>query len=171
MKTNNIAFRLSTVGDRRNNSRPLLGQYLAPLLIVLLVLSMVGCGRNRSGSYEVKGTVSLDGKPVPAGEVQFEPDPEKYNIGPQSRAKIKDGKYITPSGKGAPTGPALVKILCHDGKPVPGGSPIGSRLARPYHTKIDLPQEDSTTNFDVPASHILPRRDPIAPILPGRTQN
>ena len=171
MKTNNTAFGLPTVGRRRNKSRPLLPRCLAPLLIVLLVWSTAGCGRNRSGCREVKGTVCLDGQPVPVGEVQFEPDPEKGNSGPQSRAKIKDGKYRTPPGKGAATGPVLVKILCHDGKPLPGGSPMGSSMARPYRTKIDLPHEDSTRDFDVPVSHLLKRRGTNIPFLPGRTQH
>ncbi|MEA1951700.1 MAG: hypothetical protein U9N87_09960 [Planctomycetota bacterium] len=105
----------------------------------------------------MEGTVTIAGKPVPAGEVQFEPDASKENRGPQSRAKIKDGKYSTPRGKGPVAGPAVVRIRCFDGNSGPE-SPMGTRMAKPFETKIDLPEDDSSQDFEVPASHMLRSR-------------
>ena len=127
------------------------------LFLVLSLCSCNGCGQSGPRRYDVEGTVTIAGKPVPSGEVQFEPDASKENRGPQSRATIKDGKYSTPSGKGPVAGPAIVRIRCFDGNAGPE-SPMGSRIAKPYETKTDLPQEDSSQNFDVPASHMLRRR-------------
>ncbi len=130
---------------------------LTCLLFVLSLSIYIGCGQSGPRRYDVEGTVTIAGKLVPSGEVQFEPDASKENRGPQSRAQIKDGKFSTPSGKGPVAGPAIVRIRCFDGNAGPE-SPMGSRIAKPFETKIDLPKEDSTQDFEVPASHILRRR-------------
>jgi len=135
------------------------------LLAVVLVCCLAGCGQKGPRRYDVEGTVTLGGEPVRAGEVQFEPDPDRSNTGPQSRARIKDGRYRTPRGKGAVGGPAVVRIRCYDGKSLPE-APMGSRIAKPYETRLELPHEDSTQDFDVPVSHLLRGRSP-APLLKG----
>jgi len=146
--------------SRRLSNRRLWARMSRPdLLMLVLICCLAGCGQKGPRRYDVQGTVTLDGKPVPAGEVQFEPDAQQGNRGPQSRAKIQDGKYRTPGGKGPVAGPAVVRIRCFDGVTHPE-SPMGTRIGRPYETKIELPDEDSTQDFDVPASHLLQRQAP-----------
>jgi len=143
----------SGIHTSRGGPAQVLGRAAPPaVLIVLVAWCVAGCGPSGSRRYNVDGTVSLGGQPVPAGEVQFEPDAEQGNSGPQSRAKIQDGRYRTPRGKGPVAGPAVVRIRCYDGKAHPE-SPMGSRMARPYETKLDLPREDLTQDFQIPASH------------------
>ena len=93
---------------------------------------------------------------MPAGEVQFEPDAEKGNTGPQSRAVIQAGKYRTPRGKGAVGGPTVARVRCYDGQAM-AEAPMGSQIARPYETKVDLLHANSTQDFEVPASYGLGR--------------
>ena len=124
------------------------------LFLAASVCFVAGCGQSGPRRYNVEGTVTLGGKPVPAGEVRFEPDTKKGNHGPQSRAKIQNGKYRTPRGKGPVSGPAIVRINCYDGNIGPE-SPMGINMAKPYVTNVDLPQENSAQDFEVPASYMF----------------
>src|SRR5262245_28596383 len=56
-------------------------------LILLGLLSLVGCGPNTS---EVSGTVTFEGQPVPEGDIIFSDEANK--IAPDA-SKIKDGKF------------------------------------------------------------------------------
>jgi hypothetical protein len=49
----------------------------------------VGCSSGPR-MYKVTGTVTLDGKPLPEGEILFVPDDPKYGPDP---GKIKDGRF------------------------------------------------------------------------------
>ena len=131
------------------------------LFLAASVCFVAGCGQSGPRRYNVEGTVTLGGKPVPAGEVQFEPDTKKGNHGPQSRAKIQNGKYNSPSGKGPVAGPAIVRVRCYDGNTSPE-APKGISIAKPYQIKIDLPQQNSAHDFEVPASYMF-RSQPAPP--------
>jgi len=125
----------------------------ASSFVYLLFILSIGCsGPNGPARYEVHGTVTFDGRPVPAGEIVFEPDATQGNSGPQTRASIHNGEYCTPKGKGSVPGPVLVQIRAYDGEPNPE-SQIGRELAPAYRTTLELPQENSKQNFDVPTSH------------------
>jgi hypothetical protein len=91
-------------------------------LLILLPFALVGCG----GKGNVSGTVTLDGKPLPAGKISFLP-----NKGPAVTAEIKDGKY---SAKGVPAGNAKVtvatKYLADEGK----------ALSNPKHNMTEMPE-------------------------------
>ena len=116
----------------------------------VLLLFVVGCGQQRGPTrYELSGSVTYRGQPVPAGWIFFDPDSSRQNSGPGSAAKIKDGRYETPSGKGTVGGPHVATINGRDGTPnaeIPGGLP----LFPPYSMKIDLPKESSTYDFNGP---------------------
>lgn len=117
------------------------------LLLLLLLLLLVGCGD--STRSDVKGTVNWKGKPVPAGEVVFEPDPTKGNVGPQVIAPIENGHFTTASGKGSVTGPVTVTVRGFDGVPT-GESPFGKRLFTPHTSQHDLSSGSSTLELTVP---------------------
>ena len=118
---------------------------------VALVIS--GCGPSGPPRYKVSGKATCGGQAIPAGQIVFEPDASASNHGPLGLAVIKDGKYETLPEEGAVGGPQLVRILGYDGKPPPAwpGSPFGRPICDPYETKVDLPKEATTVDFDVPA--------------------
>jgi hypothetical protein len=85
----------------------------------------------------------------------FEPDRSAGNEGPRGIAKIQDGRYETLPGEGAVGGPHVVRIFGFDGIRPKGwaGSDFGTPIFPRYETKVDLPSEPTTHDFDVPASH------------------
>ena len=94
-------------------------QYLRPanLLAVLagLVLIAGGCGQGPKlpPMAEVSGLVTLDGKPLPRGMVQFVPDAAKGNQGPPASGGIgSDGRFrlLTGGLSGAIVGWHLVSV-------------------------------------------------------------
>lgn len=117
---------------------------------VLFAVLLPGCGGERT--YNVSGTVSFQGKPVPSGHIVFEPDPTSGNSGAPAFAKIKDGHYDTriDGGHGTIGGSHLIRIHGRDG--IPRGELLnGLPLFRDYETTVDLPKEDGEQNFEVPA--------------------
>lgn len=68
-------------------------------VLVLLLPLAVGCG---GGKGTVSGTVTLDGQPLPVGNIAFLP-----SQGPGASGRIEDGKY---SVKGVPAGQVTVTV-------------------------------------------------------------
>lgn len=114
-----------------------------------------GCGGDASGRHRVSGSVTFDGRPLPVGEIYFEPDASRGNDGPAGFAPIREGRYDTAGsrhGKGAVAGPQRVRINGYE-VPVPspaGAEPTGVVLFRDYPTTVSLPAAASTQHFDVP---------------------
>lgn len=125
------------------------------------LLAVVGCGGGSDVTrYDVSGTVTFDGAPVPAGTITFLP--ASGNTGPGGSATIKDGKYDTAAGGKGPTGgPHTVVITGFDGKSDPGNElPYGKPLFTEYKTEADLPKQKATQDFNVPAS--AKPKEPVA---------
>ena len=116
----------------------------------LLAALLAGCGGDKV--HHLSGTVSFQGKPVPAGHIVFEPDAGSGNTGSPAFAKIKEGRYDTRlEGQGTIGGPHTVLIHGRDG--IPRGELLnGLPLFQDYSTKADLPSEEGTLDFEVPAS-------------------
>lgn len=127
----------------------------AAILVSSAVL-LCGCGSQSDPRFDVSGSATFAGNPIPSGSILFEPDAAKGNHGPAGFATIKDGKYDTAvDGKGTIGGPHIVKLLASNvGSNVRGA--MAASLFSDYHTPVDLPKETSTQNFDVPASAKLP---------------
>ncbi len=124
----------------------------ARFVMLAVVLALSGCsGASGPTRYDLSGTVSYAGKPVPAGEVSLEPDGSRGNTGPGSMAEIKDGKYQTEPGKGILGGPYVVRIMGFDGIPA-GDSSVGTALFPPYETRVDFPREATTRDFAIEPS-------------------
>lgn len=118
-----------------------------------------GCSRASEGPkrYPINGTVTYAGKAVPIGRIAFEPDTAAGNDGPGAYGEIKDGRYQTGLRFGTVGGPHIVRIdgfTAFDANAPDGGV---KPLFQAYATKIDLPREKSTQNFDVPKNP-SPRR-------------
>ncbi len=113
------------------------------------LLLFVGCAEKDDGRYDLSGNVTIDGKPVPVGEISFEPDGKSGNKGPASFVPIKDGKYSVPGDSGVIGGKYNVTIIGFDGVAAGEASDGKELLRKPYSEKIDLPKEDSTRDFEI----------------------
>ncbi len=83
----------------RSNHQRLALRLGAPLLVALLASLNVGCGTPKAN---VSGTVTLDGKKLPAGMIAFVPAK-----GAAVSAEIKDGAY---EATGVPVGETKVTV-------------------------------------------------------------
>ena len=125
-------------------------------LILFSTLALLGCGDSGPKRYQVEGMVTLDGKPLPDGEVIFF---STESGGTPDAGPIKDGKF---SFQVFP-GPKRVEITAarpHPTKTIAGPSP-GSRvpameqyLPKRYNTASELsvdvePSGDRTYTFDL----------------------
>jgi len=98
--------------------------------------------------YRIAGKVTLDGAPVPAGTIYFEPDPAKGNTGRQVFTDIKNGQYVTQAGRGCIPGAVLAIINAWDGEAV-GDYLLGSPLHEPVTIPFEMPSEDTTRDFEL----------------------
>lgn len=130
-----------------------LGRQLQVCAIAAVALT-AGCGRTTGPArYDLSGSITYDGKPVPAGSIVFAPDTSKGNDGPGASADIKDGKYRLVSGRGTIGGPHVARISGFDGKPIQDGpiiNPMGKPLFANVQISVDLPKQAATHNIDVP---------------------
>jgi len=128
--------------------------YLSRIAIVLaLACASVGCGRPaRLARYEISGTVTHDGKPVPSGSLRFTPDFERGNRGPATTIMITDGTYRSVDGFGVLGGPYTVEISGFEALPPEQAQamPMPKPLFKPYTTVVDLDKKGGVKDFDVP---------------------
>jgi hypothetical protein len=122
-------------------------------MVVLLGFGLLGCGSGER-RYDLSGTVSYKGNPVPEGYIVFEPDASKGNIGGPGRAKILDGKYDTADeeSEGVTGGPHTIRISGFDKKVtgMKGGEvAIPKSLFMDYTVTEDLPKKNATKDFDI----------------------
>jgi len=117
---------------------------------------IAGCGSGSSDGpqrYEVSGTVTFEGKPVPKGFIMFTPDTSKGVSGPGSGAEIANGSFKTASGKGVVGGAHIVEITGTDGIAITESGeelPDGTELFSKFKTEFDFPKENQTKDFEVP---------------------
>jgi len=120
-------------------------------LTLALGLGAGGCGPSGPPRFQVSGTVTFGGQPVPAGVIYFDPDVTKGHDGPQGYAQIKDGHYDTrQEGKPVTPGPHVVRIQGFDGKSA-NELPLGQPLFPQAQQNRDMPAADSTQDFSIPA--------------------
>ncbi|MFM9194678.1 MAG: hypothetical protein ACKOWG_02830 [Planctomycetia bacterium] len=137
-----------------------MGRGVMALALTAMLGLPAGCGQRRPDTFEVAGTVTIDGRSVPVGEIVISPDPDRGHDGRQARATIRDGAYRTPPGEGHIGGPMVIVMRCYDGVPA-FDSPQGLELLeQPYKMTHDLPRQASTLDIAVPASakRASPRR-------------
>ncbi|MDY0165632.1 MAG: hypothetical protein RBS80_03765 [Thermoguttaceae bacterium] len=115
----------------------------------------LGCGSGGDGPqrYNLSGTVTFDGKPVPYGTISMAPDTSKGNSGPGSFAQIRDGRYQTERGAGTVGGPHVFSIMGLTGFPGSEGfDPETGVLFDSFDLNVDLPMANTTYDIAVPAS-------------------
>ena len=122
--------------------------YAAVALLVGLV-ALSGC-IDRSGRSLVEGRVTWEGKPVPAGSVAFEPDPDRGGKGPAGVARIRNGRFRTEAKFGAVAGPHIARFWFFDGQGGDELSPSGRMICPEFTEPVDLPGKAVTIDFDFP---------------------
>lgn len=80
---------------------------LALLLVGLMLSTLVGCG-GTTGRGPVSGTVTLDGRPLEHGVINFRP--VEGNAAPGSGGVVIDGSFEIPADKGLRPGKYTVSI-------------------------------------------------------------
>ena len=103
--------------------------------------------------YDVSGTVTFAGKPVPYGSVLFVADAEEGNSGPQGVATIEDGKFDTANAGRGVVGGAYTVIIkgrstqsSQEDDEGAGDPPLFSD----YRLTALFPEENSIQKFEVP---------------------
>ena len=140
-------------------TRPLPG-----LLVCILLSSLSACSRGSPSRFDLSGTVTFNGRPVPAGLIAINPDLSKGNDGPQGLAEIRDGRFDTRGlKKGGPSGPVILMIDGFDGVAQPE-SPYGKPLFVGYKVRVELPAAASEQNIDVPKSAEANVKKAFAPL-------
>jgi hypothetical protein len=129
------------------------GVRVASTIILWLPLAFAGCQRGAGDGparHPLSGKATYDGKPIPAGEICFDPDSAQGNQGPGGAADIVDGFYETRKDFGVIGGPHVVRISGFDGQPDGELQPLGAPLFPEHQLHADLPQESGKVDFDVP---------------------
>src|SRR5687767_2313247 len=78
-------------------------------ILVLLCVALAGCSADNSCS--VSGQVTFDGKPLPEGNIKFDPAGESQ--GAAGAAKIQEGRYEIPLDAGMLAGKFLVSVTAN----------------------------------------------------------
>ena len=92
----------------RNRDSRIFPFYAGMICLLSIAASSSGCGRASIERAAISGTVTLDGQPLPRGQIRFIPTGESQ--GPSWSAWIKDGEYTTKGTKGVPVGNLRVEI-------------------------------------------------------------
>jgi hypothetical protein len=130
-------------------------------LAALLAFAIGGCAArtdqvDTQPRVEVSGTVTLDGKPLPAGTIQF--DPEAGEAGASSAAEVAGGKFAIERSQGLVPGKYRISISSHRPRQIkpdedPGAAPAPRPETIParYNTRTTLSKEvtaDGPNQFD-----------------------
>lgn len=122
---------------------------IAVCVAILWTIPSVGC-RKATGPerFDVEGTVTFDGQPVPTGLLVLEPDASKGNGGPVSVLEISNGRFDSrqPGAKGPLQGPLIARITGY-----PEADPsveIPKPLFREYQTTVDLAPDGNVSVLD-----------------------
>jgi len=109
---------------------------------------LLGCSDSEK-LYDVSGTITYNGNPIPKGLIFF--DPEKGTPGTQGFANIENGQYNTATpgkGKGIRGGNYAIRIGGFDGKEAPE-SPFGRPLFPEYTMTKEFPAQNQTFDHDI----------------------
>jgi len=112
-------------------------KFMGVSLVVLLFILMVGCGQSGPTLYKVSGTATLDGTPLPTGDIVLDPTD---GIGPSAAGRIVDGKFELK----ATSGPKRVDVraMRETGQPgLYGEAEVEPIIPPKYNTNSELTTE------------------------------
>lgn len=105
------------------------------MCVVLLMVTLLGCGNSGPKAWPVTGKVTYQGKPVSAASIRF----SNPQAGVDLLTKLDaDGKYavVTANGPGLPDGTYQVAIM-----PTAKSAPIGTFGPPPTVKRPDIPEK------------------------------
>ena len=111
---------------------------------------LASCGGSEQ-LYDVSGTITFEGRPIPKGLIFFDPDTSKGTPGTQGFANIDNGKFDTAlagKGRGIRGGTYHIRISGFDGKEAPE-APFGQFLFPEHQLTKELPPQKQTFDYDV----------------------
>lgn len=120
---------------------------------LLALLFLAGCGGDEVRRYDISGTVTFQGKPIPEGNIAFEP--VEGDIG-GGYAFIRDGKFDTSKeGRGHLGGSHRITVNGNTGEPIEPGNPDAGmvQLFPTYEITEDLPESSSMKDIEVPVQN------------------
>lgn len=117
------------------------------LALGLVLIGLAGC-TSKPPMAQLSGTVTFQGKPVPAGWISFTPE---AGVGTVRVCQIKDGVYdsSTEGETGIFPGKNLVKIAGFDGKKIPMWGQ-GKQIFNPVDDVVEISAGTSTRDFVIP---------------------
>ncbi|HWL10430.1 MAG TPA: hypothetical protein VNQ76_18645 [Planctomicrobium sp.] len=131
------------------------------LSLAVLLFCVTGCQKSEEvHRIYVNGKITLDGKPIPAGEILFEPDNTKGNRGPAGVADIKNGEFICRKGFGVVGGPHVAIISANSGQALPqdGQLPTGYVLISEHRMPIDFPKDQLKQSIEISSTDLKKRK-------------
>ena len=90
--------------------------------------AILGCA-DRSGPYAIAGTVTLDGRPVPQGQIVFDPQGD----GKMSVGVVRAGKFSIAAERGPTPGTYIVRITAE--------RPTGQKVKPSSYAADQTPQD------------------------------
>lgn len=128
---------------------------LALLVAAGLLTALIGCRSEEPDRTAVHGSITFQGKPIPAGTIVFEPDASRGNQGPTGFASITDGLYDTrDGGKGVRPGAVVVWVSGFDGvNRANTDSGMGKPLCSMYKTTGEITAPTTSLDVEIPANH------------------
>jgi hypothetical protein len=137
---------------------------LRRLTLPLTLLLMAGCGGNTTPvdtlpRQPVSGSVTLDGKPLSEGKIQFDPAEQGRVATAFAVADIKDGKFTIEKAQGPVPGKYKVSISSRTSPHIGAGDMPGTapkqepeKIPTKYNTQTTLTKEITTeaNNFEFP---------------------
>lgn len=132
--------------------------------VLFPLLSIVGSGGcadpNASGDalprVAVSGSVTLDGKPLPAGSIQFVPKSAEAGKGVTATGEIQEGKFAIERTQGPAPGDYQVSISSRHGfvispteQPGPRPKEEAEKIPERYNTKTTLTKDVSAAGPNV----------------------
>lgn len=120
------------------------------LFLLAAGLALVGCKPAGDPRLPLEGSVTLAGRPVPAGRIDFLPDTTRGGDGPAGFAAITAGRFDTRAGgRGVAAGPYLALVRGTDGKPGPADGEETGRPLFPTFTWPFAAEPDVTLTIEV----------------------
>ena len=112
-------------------------------LVVLMIVGASGCGGGPE-RFTVGGQVTLDGQPLPDGEIVFRPT--GATKGPTAAGSIDNGVYLIPEARGPMAGSYTVSIEAErkTGKKIRANM-IGTATTDQYEQYLPARYNDKTT--------------------------
>lgn len=140
--------------DRVFNIRVLVMKFNYRAGIAVALLALAGCSKDSTEQrYAVTGQVSYQGKPVPQGEVAFEPDATKGETGRASLSPITNGKYEIPAKYGVRPAAYVMRVTGYSQGESSGASQVdgGFEELFPLFTQeVTFPDKNMTLDIEIP---------------------